>query len=129
MTDLKLDDTGDLAIEDAGFVIVTDDDALVQHLLIRFRFFKSEWIGDLRVGITYLEDFLIKNPDLAVVRGIFREVILTTPGIDTLDAFELTFDTAIRKLSVVFTARKLDGAILEFDKAFIIGRSGFQETV
>ena len=129
MTDLKLDVNGDLAIEDAAFALVTDDDAIVQHLQIRLRFFFNEWFLDLRVGIPYFDQILIKNPDLVVVRGILRETIVTTPGIDTIETFDLDFDTPIRKLTVVFTAKKLDGGILEFNRAFIIGSSGFRETV
>ncbi len=122
MTDLKLDSTGDLLIEDDAFQLVDGDDAIVQHLSIRLRFFKGEFFLDTRLGIPYFDQVLIKNPSLVAIRGILREAILETPGIASLDAFSTAFDAATRKLTVEFTARKTeDDALLDFSQEFLIG--------
>jgi len=121
VADLKLstlDDDLDLTGEQLS--IVDGDDAIVQHLLIRLRMFKGEWFLDTRVGVPYYDSILIKNPDLVVIRSIFRNAILSTPGIANLDALTTAFDAASRKLTVEFTAIKEDGGTLDFSKEFII---------
>lgn len=125
MADIQLDSAGDLLIQDDSLVIVDGDDALVQHLTIRLRFFLKEWFLDQRVGVPYYEQILIKNPDIAVIRSIFRVAIITTSGISAIDTFDTAFDVAIRKFTVTFTARKDDGETLDFSKEFII--PGFDE--
>ena len=120
MSDIALDSDGDLLIENDALVLVEGDDAIVQHLSIRFRFVLGEWFLDTRLGIPYFDEILVKNPDFSRVRGILRQTILTTPGIASIEKFSLQFDGAIRKLTVSFLARKTDGEILEFNDEFII---------
>ena len=121
MADLKLDASGDLAVEDDNLVILTDDSAIAQNLSIRLKFFKGEWFLDLRIGVPYYQQILIKNPSLTVVRSIFREVILETAGIASISFFDLSVDSAIRLATLRFTALKDDGGTLDFSEEFIIG--------
>lgn len=122
MADLALSTIDDdILVENDQLDIVDGDDAIVQHLKIRLRFFLSEWFLDQRLGIPYLEQILVKNPNLVAVRNIFREAILETPGIATITRFDLRVDAAIRKLTVEFTAAKEDGEVLDFTEEFIIG--------
>lgn len=121
MADLKLstlDDDLDLTGEQLS--IVDGDDAIIQHLLIRLRLFKGEWFLDTRVGVPYYDSILVKNPNLVAIRSIFRNAILSTPGIASLDTLETSFDAATRKLTVTFSAIKDDGGTLDFSKEFII---------
>jgi len=121
MADLALNEEGDLLLTDNSLAVVEGDDAIVQHLAIRLQFFLGEWFLDTRLGVPYFNQVLIKNPNLVVVRGLFRQVILTTPGVDTIEEFELDFDQAARKLTVTFTVRKsTDGGLLDFSREFII---------
>ena len=122
MADLQLDTTGDLLVQDDELKLVIDDDAIVQHTSIRLRFFQGEFFLDTRLGVPYFDQILIKNPDLVAIRGILREAILETPGIQALDAFTTDFDAATRKLTVTFTARKTsNGELLDFTQEFLIG--------
>lgn len=120
MADLALDNSGDLLFTNGNLTLFIDDDALVQHLQIRLRFFLAEWFLDTRLGIPYFENVLVKNPNLVIVRGILRQVILTTPGVASIEVFEFVFDGATRKMDFDFTVRKTDGEILVFDREFII---------
>lgn len=122
MTDIKLDlPTHDLDLTTGDLVLIFDDDEIVQKLKIRLQFFLGEWFLDQRLGIPYFRDIFIKNPDLAVIRRIFRQTVLTTPGIADLDNFELSFDGTTRKLTVSFAATKVDGSVITFDdEEFII---------
>lgn len=121
MSDIKLDADGDLFLDDNGsIVLVTGDDAIVQQLKIRFRFALGEWFLDTRLGLPIFQEVLVKNPNLTRVRGIYRQLITTTPGIESIEKFALTLDSPTRKLSLSFTARKTDGELLEFNDEFII---------
>lgn len=130
MADLKLDlTTNDLDLSTADLQIVTDDDAIVQHLVIRFQFFKGEWFLDRRVGIPYFTDVLIKNPSLANVRNLITQTILTTPGIAELQELTLDLNSTTRKLDVAFIALKDDGEILDFSGVFILPGGVTETTV
>jgi len=120
MSDIALDSDGDLLITNDALVLVEGDDAIVQQLVIRFQFFLGEWFLDTRIGIPYFGEILIKNPDLSRVRAIFKQTVLTTPGIASLEEFSLVVDGSTRKATVTFRALKTDGEILEFDEEFII---------
>ena len=118
--DLKLDDNGDLLIGDDGDLVLVDGiDAIAQHLTIRLQFFQGEWLLDLRIGFPYFEEVLRKAPDLNVVRSLFREAILTTPGVLEVTDLELDYDGVTRALSVSFQAQTTEGP-LTFDRELII---------
>lgn len=121
MADLALDTTtGDLDVSGDAAHIVDGDDAIVQHVALRLRLFRGEWFLDSRVGMPYYERVLVKNPDLVAVRSAFRQAIIETPGIATLDKFSLVLNSATRLLSVEFTATKESGGTLDFSREFII---------
>lgn len=122
MSDIKLDYTGqsgDIALEQNQIVLAFDEDAIEQQLRIRLRFFFEEWFLDQRVGIPYYREILIKNPNLQLVRSIYKEAIESTPGIDSADSLQLSIDGATRTLSLYFTATMDTGQTLEFSP-FII---------
>ena len=121
MSDIKLDANGDMFLDDSGsIVLVTGDEAIAQQLSIRFKFALGEWFLDTRIGVPYFQEILVKNPNLTRVRGIYRQLITSTPGIDAIESFSLTLDTPTRKLSLSFLARKTDGETLEYNEEFII---------
>lgn len=122
MADLALSTVDfDVLIENDAMEIVDGDDAIVQHLKLRLQFFFAEWFLDKRLGVPYIQQILVKNPNLGAVRNIIREVVLETPGIASIDRFDLSVDAIIRKLTVGVTAVKDDGEILDFTGEFIIG--------
>lgn len=123
MADFLLNSSGDLDITNGELTIVRGDDAILQHLKIRFQFFRGEWKLDKRLGIPYYQDILVKSPDLLIVRNLFRQTILTTPGIASITKFRMELDSTTRTLSVAFTAAKDEGGTLDFSDAFIIGES------
>jgi hypothetical protein len=120
MANLELDTAGDLLVTNNALTIVEGDAAIRQHLSTRLQFFKGEWPMDQRLGVPYYEYVLVKNPDLSLVRSIFRKAILDTPGIDTLEEFTLSYDNPSRVLGLSFTAKKTDGDLLDYSKEFII---------
>jgi len=124
MSDIALDEsTVDIDTQNGtGLRIIDGVDAISQHILIRLRFFQGEYFLDQRLGIPYYQDILIKNPNLVVVRSIYREAILETPGVLDITRFDLNFDSANRSLRVDFTCTVTDSTEpLDFSEEFIIG--------
>lgn len=78
-------------------------------LCLRFQLLEGEWYQDIRIGIPYFRLILVKNPDLAVVRQIFRKTILSIPVIASVDRLDMTFDKTDRRLAVYFEATATDG--------------------
>ena len=109
--DLKIDDTtGDIVV-DGDLVTVSESYEVRQYLRSKLKTFLGEWFLDLTVGVPYYEEVFKKNPDAVVIDAAFKEAILSTPGVLELMEFEMGFDNALRKLSLDFKVRSLDGPI------------------
>lgn len=103
---------GDLALDEDGDLVILEDLAyLRQKLAVRFKFFLGEWFLDLREGVPYYRDVFVKNPNLDVIRSLFRRLILGTPGVIGLPRFELFYDEAARQASFAFQAQAKSGVI------------------
>ena len=109
MSDLLLTTEHDL---DPSITLVDGVEAISQQLRIRLQIFLGEWFLDAREGIPFFRDVFIKNPNLSVVREIFRRAISTTPNILSVDKLILTLDPAQRHLRVDFSATTTSGAII-----------------
>lgn len=122
--DLKLSGS-DLAIEGNGLVWANSVDAIAQHLRIKLRFFLSEYHLDTSLGIPMYEDVLVKNPNRLSLQSIYREIILETEGVVSIDYFNFTFDRATRRMLLDFDAT-VDGAEepLEFREFLLNGEVG-----
>jgi hypothetical protein len=103
---------GDIHITDNEITLATDDEEIVQELRTRLQFFKGEWFLDRRQGVPYFEEILVKRPNLPVIRAIFRDVIVGTNGIASVETLDLTRETG-RSWLLDFTAKKTDGGTLE----------------
>lgn len=118
--DLALDiNTADLVIERGDIALVNGLDAIRQDVSTRLQFFQGEWLLDVRVGLPYYTRILVKNPNLNAVRSIFQRTITTTPGVITIERFDMAFDAGQRGLSVDFTAQTTEG-LLVFDQELIL---------
>jgi hypothetical protein len=79
----------------------------------------EEWFLDLRQGIPYYREILIKNPNLLLVRSIFRQAIQDTAGISAVPDLTLSINSSTRRLTLSFVAVMDTGAELVYDP-FII---------
>ena len=116
MSDIALNylgQTGDLDLTGHRLSLVTGEQAIEQNVKIRLRFVKGTWLLDEAQGLPYLEDILIKSPDLLLVESLFREAVRTTQGIVSVNSINVTLDNT-RKLSLSFSATMDTGAVLTF---------------
>lgn len=104
--------TGDIGLNDQGNIYLVDGiDAIVQHLFIRFRFFLGEWAFDTSLGMPWFQDVLIKAPSFAVIQEVCKNEILSTPGITSLQNFDLNLDFGARACNLSFNAICQQGPI------------------
>ena len=101
--DLTLDANHDLDLTDEQLNLVSGPNATAQKLKIRLQLIKGEYALDTDVGIPYFQKILVKNPDLQVVRGLYRRAITSCPGVKELTQFELTVDGRTRTATLIFT--------------------------
>lgn len=114
---------GDLRLVGGNLVFLTDGVSyLAQKIAIRFRRFVGEWFLDRREGIPFYRYVLLKNPNLDVVRSLFRRVLLSTPGVVRVGKFELAWDPMSRRLSFDFEAFAQNGVGIPVDPSL---RRGF----
>jgi hypothetical protein len=84
-------------------------DAIKQKVKERLLFFQGDWYLDQKLGVPYWTEVFVSNPDISRLRSLFRQVVVTTPGIGSLDALEVSFDKANRSISIEFNATTDDG--------------------
>lgn len=117
MRDIALDpETGDIKIP---LQLVEGAECLAQQLRIRFRFLKGDWFLNLEEGIPYLEDILGKKTEVEQVSALFRLVVETTPGVDSVQFLNATLDPSTRELSVSFSVVYKD-EIVSGNEVFIL---------
>lgn len=106
--------TGDLDLTGHRLNLSTGEAAIEQNLRVRLRFFLESWFLDLRQGIPFFGEILIKSPNMLLVRSIFRQAILDTAGIVAVTTLTASINSSTRLLSLNFTATMDTGAELVF---------------
>lgn len=108
---------GDLQL-DAGQIVLLENsetvpnpEAVTQELRQKLHFFKGEWFLDQREGIPYYEEVFKKNPNVDILRTIFREVILGTNGIESIEVLNIVIGSD-RVADIDFEATMTDGGKL-----------------
>lgn len=105
-------------------LVGTDPNAEIrQKIAVRLQFFKGEWFLDQNIGVPYFQAILIKNPNLPTIQSIYRQAIVSVPGVSDLRNFAFTFDAPARKLSVSFAVVTDTSQLLDFNQTFLIGSS------
>ena len=114
---------GIAAIPQGGSLVVIEGlEQIRQRIASRLKLFVGEWFLDLREGVPYYRDVLVKNPNLPLVRSLFRRVILDTPGVLSVAKIDIVVDFTTRTAQVVFQAI-CDGGKIEVkpgDERFLV---------
>jgi hypothetical protein len=98
MAIIRLVPKGDYALINGKFNFVEGAEHTKNRIAQRFKFFRGEWFADLRQGIPYRRDVLVKNPNLVLVKALFQRVLKTTPGVKAIQRSTLTVEKATRRL-------------------------------
>jgi len=116
---------GDIYLgNDSSPVLTTTlSEQVAQQLYIRFKFFRGEWFLDETVGFPWFQLVLGQKTPIDIVAQLIRQLILTTPGVKSLESLEMGTVTAARSISPRFSCTLDNGAVLTSDSfsAFVIG--------
>lgn len=113
MSSFQLDNDGDLQITNNAFSLTEGIEAIRQHLQCKFRLFLGEWFLDLDVGVPWFQEVFRKQTTFVVLQEIFKETILTTPGVIQLLTFTFDYDNFTREAVVNFSCQTTEG-LLDF---------------
>lgn len=104
---------GDLALTLGSLTLVTDvaEEAAIE-LQNKLKFARGEYFLDTREGIPFFEKVFVKSPDLLALRELYRNVILSVPGIKSVAELTVDFDDSQRKASIAFRAVADNGRII-----------------
>jgi len=113
---------GDLELVHGTVHLVEGAPAIRQKLAARFKFFLNEWFLDQRQGVPYYRDVFVKEPNLDVIRSLFRRIVTQCPGVLSIGSFRLVYDEQTREVAFEFTAMVTGGdlVISPKDKDFIL---------
>lgn len=111
MSSIQLDDDGDIVLTKNKTVIIDGLAAIRQHLWVRTHFFLGEWQFDTSLGVPWFRDILVKQTTFLVIKQIFQEVILNTPGVLRLLNFDMDYSSAGRSVTITFAAQCAGGVI------------------
>lgn len=115
MADLKLDETGDLAFEDGQLVVIDGPEATAQRLRLKLSTWLGEWYLDERVGVPFVRDWLVKNPNLRLITSQVQELVLADPGVRAINRMALDFNRADRRLVITAEFLGFDGEPFAFE--------------
>jgi hypothetical protein len=114
---------GDLDVRNGKLVLLTGAEYARQKMAARFRFFLGEWFLDRREGVPYAQYVFVKNPNIDIIRSIFRRVAMSVEGVVALPNFDVIFTESTRTLAFNFTATFDTGlslVVTPLDELFII---------
>ena len=103
--------THDLIIVDKDLVLINNAERVAQQIKITLLAFLGEWFLDQRFGVPYLESVMIKNPNMAFIRGILRGKILDVPDVKSVDALSTQLNVKTRTLTVSYEASTTYGLV------------------
>jgi hypothetical protein len=81
MIDLKLDDAGNVVIENSDLAFVTEDDEVAQSIRIRLRTWLGEWFLDKDYGVNWLGRVFKRPFSQTQARKEIERIINGTVGV------------------------------------------------
>jgi len=100
MSDLKLDSSGDLLINN-NLLELTDtiEEDTSQRLSIKLKTFRGEWYLDLSEGIPYFQRIFKNGTPKQVVDSIFRSAINSDEQIQRITSFSSEITNSVYRMS------------------------------
>lgn len=112
METLALLPNGDLDVSGGSTHRISGAEATRQRAECELAFFLGEWFLDVRKGVPYYRDVLVKNPDLEVVRSVLRRVLLEVPGIVSVSRLDVAPPAGNRRAAIDWEAQHSDGTTI-----------------
>lgn len=104
-TDVKLNECGDVDIQNRDLVLIRGVDAIRQSWLIHIRTFLGEWFLDPSIGLPYLQKMFGKAVSRATLKQLFTTASLQVPGVLQVVGVQVNdIDPVTRSVDVTVTA-------------------------
>lgn len=100
--DVHFDESGDL-VEASGAVETT------QNSKFRLQIIAGELFEDSRPGVPWLTDMVDPRVSIDAKKQILRSVILSTPGVQSLDSLTIAIDEATGTAEAAFSGTAING--------------------
>ncbi len=102
---------GDLALsaDERELLIVTGAEMSLQQIKAGAEIWAGSLAWDPFAGLPMLQSILVKGPDLRLITQVFRQFLLDSAGVVTVDQLNVSPDRAARELTVPFTVTCEDG--------------------
>lgn len=113
MATFEQETDNDLKLVEGQLVLVTkNSEAAAIQLKNRFQFVLGEWFLDTQQGVPYFAYVFVKNPDVLLIRQLFRTIILGTPGITSVPEITVDYVASSRTCTFSFRAVTDEGLII-----------------
>jgi hypothetical protein len=102
---------GDLALSADGreLLIVSGAEMALQQIRAGAEIWQGSLSWDPFAGLPMLQSILVKGPDFRLITQVFRQFLLDTAGVQTVDSLLVSLDRPTRMLSVRFSCTCEDG--------------------
>jgi len=113
---------GDLQLSDDGreILLVSGAAMALQQIQAGAQIWTGTISWDPDAGLPMLGTILVKGPDFRVITQIFREFLLGTDGVVSVDELAVQLDRSARELTVRFRVTCEDGESAQDEVAFAI---------
>jgi len=109
--DLKIDQFGDLVIENGDFVWVTGKEAIAQQIVFRLRTALGETPYGRTIGTPWLQVLFRPGTPAESIRFILENRAAETPGVVSAEVDPLQIDTSTRVATVRGRAQTIEGEV------------------
>lgn len=102
-TDLQLDQTGDLKLNEKLDVVPTN--SVAQKINIALKWFMGEWIFDESKGTDWFATVFIKNPDLDEIENMITDKIMEFSDVQNVTSVKIEVDKVNRRVVIRWRAQ------------------------
>jgi len=110
LRDFKLDDTGDIVIENGSIIWVEGDELIAQQVAFVLSNAKGEWFLNPDLYLDR-EPFMVKNYDESRIRDAIIECVSQVEAVNTVEDIEL--ERIERTLFIRLTVTKQDNTTIQ----------------
>lgn len=103
----------DVIFVDGDILFIANAERVAQDVKIKLLTFYGEWFLNVEHGVPYFEYILDKDPNLLLIRQIFREKILEVDDVNGVDELDLDYDVRNRTLEVSFSVTTNFGLVTD----------------
>lgn len=104
--DIKLDTNHDIFVDNSDLVLTTEENFIVQSLIIRLQFILNDWFLNTSVGLPYPTIIFERGTNISTIYNLYRKEILNTNGVQEIIKLTLTPFNDERRLQVDFTIKQ-----------------------